>query len=705
MASAMTPDPTVAMVRSARGDIAAEDTTGDPAFLLGGPLSPALAGCGIDQRATADAVRKKRPVPAMPEVREPGAARAQPRGGPGRATSRPRRAAGRRRHPDGGPRGPGARPSGGGPGATRRRCPGRLPGRGPPGTQRPRRRPGRHRRALRSRRSRRRARRQAPRPTGPPRGGGRAGGGRAAGRGRGRAPRRPRRRRTARHARRGAARRSPTPAAGSTIRPASGRPSSQRVTMSSSAAQAASWMAPRSNWPRRRNQSSGKAGYGVGSRRRARGSEPATDPARRGGPLPRGGRRRRPPPSSPAPPIPAGRAPRAGVPAGTGSSPPCPGSPGTAGPSPPGRWGHASPTRPRTTGSRRSGGRPSGIARLAGACPGRGRRHAVERHGVEELGEDLDPVDHPRPGAGRTRPPSTTNTRSSRTARRSAQPSGRGVDSQARVASREREPVGEQHQHLRVHVPDGIPRGLLGGAAVLTRGAPSRRRGAPGRGSSGRRPAADRRHPAARPVAAGTRDRGAPPRSPRRPWSRSRMPSTTSSAASSASVIAPTATIAVEHALDGRRPPASARTAARPRRRRTTASHRAGAPIVPAAPVAHDDEVRVRIDEGAGVQLVTADAGPRSGPRTSPRPGGILAPVGDADQLLVQPEGEHDLRGGGQEGDDAHAASLRVGCCRAGARATGSPDTRTAPHRCGAAVVCCGAGSLAARREGFVRPA
>ena len=63
------------------------------------------------------------------------------------------------------------------------------------------------------------------------------------------------------------------PAAGSSIRPASGWPSSQRVTTSSSASQAVSCSAPRANSPRRMNQSSGKVvGAGAGSDEARRGA-------------------------------------------------------------------------------------------------------------------------------------------------------------------------------------------------------------------------------------------------------------------------------------------------------------------------------------------------------------------------------------------------------------------------------------------------
>ena len=88
--------------------------------------------------------------------------------------------------------------------------------------------------------------------------------------------------------------------------------------------------------------------------------------------------------------------------------------------------------------------------------------------------------------------------------------------------------------------------------------------------------------------------------------------------------------------------------------------HRAGADRA-LVPIADDDEVRVGIEEGADVQLVTVRTGSGQDGGLA-EPGGDPAAVGDADQLLVQPEGEHDLGGGGQEGDDAHAASLRVTC-------------------------------------------
>ena len=148
------------------------------------------------------------------------------------------------------------------------------------------------------------------------------------------------------------------------------------------------------------------------------------------------------------------------------------GSPGTAGPSPRGRWGHASSTRSRTTGSRRSGGRPSGLARLqARAHVAGGDMPSNATGSTSSARISIPSITR---GPGRTKaPPSTTNTRSSRTARRSAQPSGRGVDSQARVASGSGSPSGSSTSTSGSISRTAVPRGRFGGAAVLAEQLPA----------------------------------------------------------------------------------------------------------------------------------------------------------------------------------------------------------------------------------------
>ena len=293
--------------------------------------------------------------------------------------------------------------------------------------------------------------------------------------------------------------------------------------------------------------------------------------------------------------------------------------------------------------------------------------------GSKQLGEDLDPVDHPRPGQDeRTAVDDEHPVVADRAQVRPALRPRRGLPGPGRLG--ERESVGEQHQHLRVHVPDGIPRGLLGWAAVLAEELP-----AAGEAHLVRDPAAD---------------------GPRRidgtqqhdPWRLE--PVIAAPHDDLLEALEPLAQAhhdverrvlglghradrhdAVEHAFDGRR-----RQRQHGRRLVLVVCedrlHRACADGALLA-IAHDDEVRVCVEEGAGIQLVTLDTGSRQD-RDLAHAGRDPAPVGDAHQLHVQPEGDHDLRGGRQEGDDAHAASLRARCCWA-MRCDGSP-TRERPR-------------------------
>ena len=61
--------------------------------------------------------------------------------------------------------------------------------------------------------------------------------------------------------------------------------------------------------------------------------------------------------------------------------------------------------------------------------------------------------------------------------------------------------------------------------------------------------------------------------------------------------------------------------------------------------------------------------------------GRVVALVGDADQLVAQPEREHDLGGGREEGDDTHRTSLRVaaGTSHAGRAIAGGHANGPAP--------------------------
>ncbi len=253
IASAMTPEPTHAMVRFARGDIAPEDNTGGAAvpdprvgrsgrwpgrWSLGGVSEPLRLRSGRTGLSPAPRARRTRTGQALP---------------------RPPPARGRSRE----------RPGGGPPAGSGRRS---ITASRPPGRSHAR--SARHagsRPAPRTRPSRKAATRASDAsPSGPA-----AHGSPTCRWARSRcATSRSRARSRAalsgsdawsspRSASRGE--KKPTPAAGSEMRPARSRPSSHRVTMSSSASQAASWMAPRSNSPRRRNQSPGSAGWTDGT--------------------------------------------------------------------------------------------------------------------------------------------------------------------------------------------------------------------------------------------------------------------------------------------------------------------------------------------------------------------------------------------------------------------------------------------------------
>ena len=519
IASAMTPEPTVAIVRFARVDIAPEDSTGSAGSgrseALSRPRRPRAGRTGRRSCARCREARRRER-----RVHDPGSCQVQamPSGGPppGSGWSSIE---------------PGGRRAGAAGGARRRPCRDR---RRAPGPARKRGEQAVGAGLARARRT----------PTGRRRGCARAGGGRRAGR-----ARVERRAVGVRDVELALARdqreKNPTPAAGSSIRPARGWSSSQRVTTSSSASHAVSWRAPRANSPRRRNQSSGNVvAAGGGSAARRRGGWAGAAPGGTAAPAVRRPRwspafRRR------ALRRPGPRSRRAGARAGTRCRRPCRGRSSTAGPSPRGRPvprvdGGAAPQAVEGRAERQASARAAESTRR----PGVGRRHAVERGRVEQLGEQLDAVDDPRPGPRELAPSRRPRTpAASRTARRSAQPVGprRAAPTRRRVG--EAVAAGHQHDDLGVDLGHRVPGRLDGPAALLAEQLPATRPAhLLGHPVAGR----ERRVEPLEADDARRRDavrRGA--RRPRldRPPSRSRRISTTSTASSSASVIAPTVEI------------------------------------------------------------------------------------------------------------------------------------------------------------------
>ena len=103
----------------------------------------------------------------------------------------------------------------------------------------------------------------------------------------------------------------------------------------------------------------------------------------------------------------------------------------------------------------------------------------------------------------------------------------------------------------------------------------------------------------------------------------------------------------------------------------------------PTMGTARDDEVRVRASQGDVVQDETRRGihipgiRHRSGhDRQATRLERERAGVGHADELVAQSQGEHDLGGGGEQGDDAHVTSLRA---RGSGR--GAPGSGLSPGR------------------------
>ena len=536
MASAMTPEPTVAMVRFARGDIAPEDSTGSRALRarLARPAQP----------ASADARTKNRPVGVRSIPRKP-ARRSAASTMPGSCHVHGMPSAGRRpgrrwSSIDGQAR----RRAGAAGGATRRRRRGRRRAPGRAGTPR-----------------------AAPSAPGSPGRGGTTHGSAtwmcassrwATSRSRARSSAAPSGSETWSSPLPAiSGEKKPTPAAGSSIRPASGWSSSQRVTTSSSASQAVSWRAPRSNGAAAQEPVVGEGGRG----RRGQDGPPARAATARGdgfGALgarrTAGGRR-----------VP--RSPRAGARAGTRCRRPCRGRSSTAAPSPRGRRGrgsiHGVPHHRQSKVARNDEGTGAASA-LVDARPGVGRRHAVERGRVEELGQDLDAVDDPRAGPreqARRRRPRTR----ARRGRRAGPPSRRAAASAPtrRSCRRGRTPQGIRTMTSGSTSPSASQVVSTDCAALVAQQLP-----AAGEAHLLGDPVADgerRVEPldARRPAAARTRGPAARRRSRLDRLEPLPEPLDHVDAASSASVIAPTVWIALRIALDRRRLEAT-----RPSRRR-----------------------------------------------------------------------------------------------------------------------------------------
>ena len=454
-------------------------------------------------------------------------------------------------------------------------------------------------------------------------------------------------------------------------------------------------MAPRSNVAAAQEP---VVGEGRRGRRAAAGSAGAAAAPRRGGRGGRGGGARRPRLAGRRRPAP--RSPTAAARAGTGCCRPCRGRSGTAAPSPRGRPGRGSSRASRTTGSRRSarngdrrGHRPAQSTRAHVV----GRRHPVEGGRVDELGEDLDPVDRPAgPGArtGPTRRPRTPARRGPRAA--PARPPASAVRRHSAMVSASPNPQGISTRISGSTSPSA--------AQVVSTDRP------PSTPSSSQPPARRTCSGTQWPTANGgsshsiaaTRG-GANPWS-RRPttisstaWSRSRRPSTTSTRRVLGLGHRAHRLDRVEDPLDRGRLEADDRhvpveppgdlvdlavaDGADPaqllgddqvglgRRQRRVVEH------VQRRVVVHRGlDRRVDLARGRRREVV----GPPAHDGDVPDVGREVAVLADADQLVTQPEREHDLGRGRDQGDDAHRSQCtgRAGVApRAAGQAGLSPST------------------------------
>ena len=196
----------------------------------------------------------------------------------------------------------------------------------------------------------------------------------------------------------------------------------------------------------------------------------------------------------------------------------------------------------RTTGMRTTRG--TALRADLDRRPATGRRDVDERLRIDDLGEELDPVDDPRSGTREVRPSHRARRRRPRRAA-ARSPIHGGTASAAPIRRRSR-PGGTRTASGRAS-PDRPrrrpPRSSRATSRRRSRAGPSRRRGGSAPAPSGRRRTADRAiRGRRRGPLAGRSSRRAATRCSTAP-SRSRSDSTRSIAASSTSAIAPTVVI------------------------------------------------------------------------------------------------------------------------------------------------------------------